>query len=247
MSRKERDQRIRDIKYKKNFWKIPKIYDAGTVFILGGGPSINTTNFDLIKDKPVIGVNDAYLLGEWVDICWFGDCRWYYWHKDRLKQYSGLVATHCGQLLGKDPRVKVCTRGKPAGIENKAHCVSWNRNSGASAINFAYQLGAKSLVLLGYDMRRVNEKPNWHDNHPSPHKNPYTGFLRVFPIIAKDAKALKMEIVNCTPGSKMDCFPIYELEDYLNGGRTDLRDFSEPSKEPKPNKRRKDRLSKRKA
>jgi len=54
-------------------WHPPKIWNNGTVFILGGGPSLLDNNFDLIENKHVIGINNAYRLGDWVDICWFGD------------------------------------------------------------------------------------------------------------------------------------------------------------------------------
>lgn len=51
----------------------PKIWRGQTVFIIGGGPSINDTPLHLLHGRRVIGVNNAYLLGPWVDVCWFGD------------------------------------------------------------------------------------------------------------------------------------------------------------------------------
>jgi hypothetical protein len=29
-----------------------------------------------------------------VDVCWFGDLKWWQWHKNDLKRFSGIVA-HC--------------------------------------------------------------------------------------------------------------------------------------------------------
>ena len=197
------------------FWPIPKIWDGDTVFILGGGPSLNDTNFDLIKDKHVIGVNNAYLLGSWVDICWFGDGRWWGWHADKLKEFPGLIATCCVRLLDKDPRLRVVRRGKPRGIEKKKDQIAWNSNSGGSVINLAYHLGAKRLVLLGYDMRRVGDKANWHDEHPAPEKNPYNRFMKRFESIAQDARKLGFEIINATPGSALTYFPMMRLEDLV--------------------------------
>ena len=54
-------------------WHPPKMWNDKTVFVLGGGPSLNGTNLDLIRDERVIGANNAYQLGSWVDVCWFGD------------------------------------------------------------------------------------------------------------------------------------------------------------------------------
>ena len=58
----------------KDFYKPPPVWNKQpAVFIVGGGPSINGTNLDLIKKYKVIGINNAYKMGGWVDICWFGD------------------------------------------------------------------------------------------------------------------------------------------------------------------------------
>ena len=54
-------------------WKPPKIWKGGTAYIIGGGPSVNDADLSLIHDRRVIGVNNAYSLGGWVDVCWFGD------------------------------------------------------------------------------------------------------------------------------------------------------------------------------
>lgn len=166
-----------------------------------------------IHRKHVIGVNNAYLIGSWIDICWFGDCRWYGWHQERLKEFSGLIATCCLNLSSS--RVKTVSRGKPRGLEPKRNQVSWNGNSGASAISFAYHLGVKRIVLIGYDMQRVKDQANWHKDHPAPDKNPYPRFMQRFHTIKNDARNLHLEIVNATPNSALDLFPMVRLEDVV--------------------------------
>jgi len=54
-------------------WKPPKIWQGSPAFIIGGGPSVNDVDFSLIKHHRIIGVNNSYQLGDWVDVCWFGD------------------------------------------------------------------------------------------------------------------------------------------------------------------------------
>ena len=80
-------------KTERVWWKIPKIWEGQTCYILGGGPSLTRMNLDLIKGKHIIGVNNAYRLGDWVDICWYGDCRWFDWHQHHLRYFPGFVAT----------------------------------------------------------------------------------------------------------------------------------------------------------
>jgi len=94
----------------------------------------------------------------------------------------------------------------------------WNISGGACAIGLAYHFGVKRIVLLGFDMRKVDGKANWHDDYvvPKPFRfNPYSRFLSVFPGIAKDLKRLNVECVNATPGSALTVFPIVKLEDII--------------------------------
>jgi len=220
-------------------WTIPRIWKDETVFILGGGPSLNNVDFSLIKERKIIAVNNAY--GDpthgkktidhggrkrtvfytprlWVDVCWFGDEQWFWWHRESLKDFRGLLVTTVAdkKLINID-RVLCVHRGKPIGIETRPRYVSWNKSSAGSAINLAYHLGATTIVLLGMDMRRVDDKANWHDDHPAPQKDPYARFLKAFPLIKADAEKLGLKIINCTPGSAITQFPIMPLEDFLEG------------------------------
>ncbi len=188
---------------KKPLWTPPKIWKDETVYILGGGPSLLLSPLHLIENKRVLGVNDAFKLGAWVDACYFGDCKWWDWNKDEFKRYSGLRMTSC-QRLYHIPFVKTWKRGKPQGVEEDSGYISWNGNSGLSAINVAYHLGAKKIVLLGFDMtyELVNgdKKCNWHTNHksnstPNIYKNVY---IPCIPAIVEDLKRLEVDIVNAS-------------------------------------------------
>jgi len=213
----------------KKEWTPPKLWQGSTCYILGGGPSLLNVNFDLIKGSRIIAVNNAYgnpvakLNGElshyeprnWVDVCWFGDGQWYWWHKPWLKAFSGILAT-CKDTFYGVTGVKTLKRSrKTYGIEEKPGQVCWNLNSGASAINLAYHLGVKRIILLGFDMHNVEKKKNWHNDHKTNVtniNNIYNRHLKSFPIIMKDAERLGLEIINCTPNSAITEIPIQELE-----------------------------------
>jgi len=91
----------------------------------------------------------------------------------------------------------------------------------------AYHLGVRHIVLLGFDMRKVEDDCNWHPEHlkmnPNSEKkklanggvNCYGRYLKKFPQVAKDAKRLGLNILNATPGSVLLDFPIVELDDVL--------------------------------
>lgn len=207
-------------------------------FVLGGGPSLLSVNLDLIKDRRVIGVNNSYgtpvidkdgmakvkpdgrvcyTPRNWIDACWFHDRRWFDWHRDSLVDFPGIIAHCCPQL--QVAGLHYFERGKPAGIDEKIGRVASNGNSGMSAINFAYHLGVRRVVLLGFDMKMVDGNPNWHKDHKTrPYTlkhQPYFRFLRRAEYVRKDAIKLNLEIINCTPGSAMTQWPIMSLEEYL--------------------------------
>jgi len=180
--------------YWKMFWNVPKLWTGSTVYIIGGGPSLKDFNWDLIKDKRVIGCNDAYRLGNWVDVCFFGDWGWWEKHKGDLvyekvawekgtHSFPGL-ATYAGLKVScathpiKDRSIRRLRRDLLHGICMKPDSVCWNNSTGGSAINLAAKFGAKKIVLLGFDMKLSKDgKSNWHPNLCNkPNPNVYNKF-----------------------------------------------------------------------
>jgi len=183
-----------------------------TVFILGGGPSLLKTDLrPLYRGQRVIGVNNAFELGPWVDVCLFGDIQWFHWNLESLRRFGGLVVSaHPGTWPA---WVKPMLRGKPEGIETRRGFLSWNRSSGGAAVNLAVHLGAKRIVLIGYDMRLVDGKKNWHNKHKERPHDPFERFLRPWKLIRADCAKLGVEIFNATPGSALTLFPFVTVEE----------------------------------
>jgi hypothetical protein len=190
--------------------------------IIGGGSSVNEFDFSLLeKQRLVIGVNDSFKLGSFVGYVWFGDQRWYEWNKEFLKEYreSKKVYT-CAESLEDNPDLQCFKRGKPLGVETTLNKVSWNRTSGASAINFAYHLGARKIILIGFDMKRGNKgETHWHDNHKKKDADIDTLFLRYlepFKAIKRDADKLGVKIVNLNLNSAIEDFPKMTYKEAIN-------------------------------
>lgn len=103
-------------------WQVPKIWENGEVWVLGGGPSLINC-FDIpadvvksvrmrkagldtyspylaaIHSKHVIGINVAYQFGNWVDICFFGDKGFFLLNRGGLSSFRKLVVT-CHAKVG---------------------------------------------------------------------------------------------------------------------------------------------------
>lgn len=188
--------------YKSDYWNTPKMWQGSTVYVLGGGSSLLQENLSLIHGERVIGVNDAFVMGDWVDMVWFGDPRWYEWNEQEMIQFGGLKACCC-EIMRKVPsaNVKVLDRGKKMGLEERAEYISFNYSSGGSAVNLATKLGANRVVLLGFDMKPDKDGQYWwHDRHHVKKFDidPYPRFIEAFEHIGKEARGLGIEIVNST-------------------------------------------------
>lgn len=205
-----------------------KIWVGETVFIIGGGPSLIGFDFTPIKNRKIIGINNSYRFGSWVDVCWFGDLKWFNWHKKELKTFSGTIA-HCNSksFIKRLKWMIPYERGNPLGIDTRENMVSWNRCSGLSAINLAYHMGASTAVLLGFDMKHNGKQRNWHKDHKEEcslsHSDPmkdcadrrYRHYLSSCKHIKKDADRLKFRIINANPDSAIQEFEKMTLNKFL--------------------------------
>jgi len=186
------------------------IFNNKTVYIIGGGPSIQDTDLAPLYNKPCIGVNCAFNLGTWIDIIFFGDCRTYNWQEDKFEQWPNRLITKCASL--KDhPKIEYIPECEKHSICLNHKAIAWpcgkGANSGAAAINLAIHLGAKKIVLVGFDMKKQGDKHNFHDlykKHHTPKDDVYNKFQKHFLNIAKETN---IEIINANPNSALKAFP----------------------------------------
>jgi len=89
------------------------------------------------------------------------------------------------------------------------------QNSGAGAIALAITMGAKRVILLGYDCQLTGGKAHWHGNHPRGLGN--AGSVDKWPaqFKAMAAKFPKADIINCTRETALSVFPLGILEEVL--------------------------------
>lgn len=227
-------------------WKVPRIWEGQRCFIFGGGasllsqfdipidvkkklqdriilPSAYPEYFSKIKNERIIGINNSYQFGNWVDFLFFGDCSWYLAHRKKLAQYKGVKVTCCNRFANKkhedSERIKYLGKDRTSrtGISRDVSKVAWNNNSGAAAISLAAHLGVKEIILLGFDMQKDKSgKSHWHGSHGRKNNPPFQRHLKNFPQIAQDAKRLGIKIYNSSPESKITVFQKNNLNDILN-------------------------------
>ncbi len=249
-------------------WTCPKLWDGGVAYIIGGGtsvprqfgvpediikqvmnnghPSLYTPYLAPLHDKHVIGVNNVYRMGSWMDALFFGDCAWYNVYRTELALWPNLKVTCCDRFANKPEalceNIKFLARdrSRSMGITEDPSKVSWNNNSGAAAINLAYHLGVKVVVLLGFDMTLdKNRVSHWHGCHVKYRANkryspPFERHMKSFPFIAADAKRLGLTILNASPISVLDMFQKITLAEALemSHGAEDTHTTDQPDVRP---------------
>lgn len=171
------------------------------------------------ETRRVIVINTSYQAALWADVLYACDSPW--WELYSRNCASRKWEPFPGSRWTQDPRVPArlqvnyieSTPGK--GLGRRPGLIHQGGNSAYQSMNLAYQAGAKRLVLLGCDMRGGH----WHGPHPDglPNTPPaqFGVWLRHFAHLADDLEAEGVEVVNCTPGSALNVFPMASLEETL--------------------------------
>lgn len=220
------------------------MWEGGRCFIIGGGPSMpgqfgipddlvarvrNAADplgpeayfpyMEAVHGEHVVAVNDAYRLGTWPDICFFGDHGWYKIHRQNLAQWPGLKATCCPALRENPDGIRYLRRdpNRKIGLSENPARVAWGFNSGSSAINLGVHLGPRQIILLGFDMDWPDGRSHWHRGHGNndrPRPN-YARWMQGLAVTANDARRLGVEILNASPTSAIEAFPRVMLNEVL--------------------------------
>ena len=200
---------------RKDFWHIPRM-QHDTIYILGGGGSFKKADPECLRDKFVIGCNEAFQLGsELVNYCHFTDLQWWQQHGRNLSEYQGTVTT-CQQLVH-DERIKIL-KGRPRGIEFKdSSIIGVNRNTGLGAINIAVHMKATRIVLLGFDMGAGEDGHHWYARTDKGNRDGTYRMHRKFALeVWEDIRAHGgIEILNASPNSTLPFWPKVKLSEVL--------------------------------
>lgn len=152
----------------------------------------------------MIVVNTTFRIAPWADALFAMDRAW--WDK----HLTEVNATFRGQRFSNNP------------LSSRYHVHKLNNatfktygNSGAAAINLAAHLGAKRIILLGYDCQKTGGKTHWHGDHP--HGLGNAGMIDRwagrFAELARDLGGVA--VFNATRETALTCFPRVTLEDAL--------------------------------
>lgn len=162
--------------------------------ILATGPSMSQAVADSVKGQFVIVVSDAFRLAPWADVLVATDGKWWRHNPDAL------------EFKGRKFGVSLDHHKQFAEVERFSGATG--TNSGLLACQVAVSLGAKKLLLAGFDMGGTH----FFGPHREPLKNTTKARFEVFKRQFANYQPRGVKILNCTPNSALRCYPMGSLE-----------------------------------
>ena len=139
---------------------VPRSFPGETIVCLGSGPSLTADDVAYCRGRArVIAVKDAITMAPWADVlyaCGLDVSGWWRHMGPRLTDFAGLRYT-LDRAAASWAQVLELTG--ETGIETTPTGLRSGYNSGAQAINLAVHLGARTIVLLGYDCQKSPHGP----------------------------------------------------------------------------------------
>lgn len=180
-----------------------------TVVILGGGPSLNGTALRHIgrarfkRQCRAIAVNDAVYVAPWADWLHAADSKWWRANIDYVQRFWGFRSS-VDQL----PRPWGVQRYELTGVRgyDRRRWRVRGTNGGYQALHCAIDAGAARILLVGFDMHGAH----WFDGAVT--DTDYASVMApYFKSLGRVLKAREIEVLNCSPGSALTCFPFADL------------------------------------
>lgn len=212
------------------FVNVPQVFEnKTTVFVLGGGQSMDDFDWKSLPPSQCIVLNKAHRFMRDAAIFFFADHLYYERNKaphgdnDFWKFNGEHILTTADIEISENSRIKRVKLEREGFSVESDHigCPSERpRNTGWQAINLAYLAGARKIVLLGYDCKpgQFGSGASWA--HPStPGQEVYERYINEFNELAEAIKesGVDLEIINANPDSALECWPKCKIEEVLNG------------------------------
>lgn len=133
-------------------WKIEPIWNGETVAILGAGPDMTAELAETARGYKTIAVNRAVKFAPWADMFVALDPHHPFWEEAGNVGFKGM------RVCGIECDIDALYAGMM--YENitisEVHSISV-RNNALAAVRIAERIGAKKIILLGFDPERYEE------------------------------------------------------------------------------------------
>lgn len=176
-----------------------------TIIICASGPSLNA--IDCLKASSsgvkIITVNSTWNMLPDCDYIFATDYRWWEVNIDTLPEYPQRWSNNL-------------KASKTYHLEYTPVRAGGTFNSGQLAIHFSVWLGARNIILLGFDCS-IRDGIHWHGKHTSlanPSQNQMERWKKEFKSTANLFRNTH-NIINCSARTELECFTVMNLDDAL--------------------------------
>lgn len=202
-------------------------WSGETCAILACGPSATREQAEKVRGKTrAIAINRFWEWAPWADALYACDPGWWRYEGDGYGAHA--MREFKGRKFGQQNKKQVFD-DPPDGLElfwlkrvreliTTPGVIGSCDNGGFQAINVGYHFGCRRFLLLGFDMQ-AGKRAHCHDDHPKPMGNPGASAFDLWNSGWHDAevsiRAAGVELINCTPGSRLTLFPMMSVEEAL--------------------------------
>lgn len=210
---------------------VEKRFQGQTIACIATGPSLTLQQVEAARQKGFVlfGCNNVWRDVPDLSLLYACNEGWWvqYWSDDLAKYPAEKWTTN--RVAAKKYGLNWIDERDSTGLSRDPSYVHHGHGSGYTMLNLAHLMGAARVVLLGYDCKYA---PDYNGTDHKPGSTPrhyfgeYPSALLHWPIFSlKDGVHVEMvklyasvamqnsvEVVNCTPGSAIDCFPRREIE-----------------------------------
>lgn len=182
------------------------------------------------RDWPLFVCNDAIRLAPDAALLFACNYQWWDARWPEVKDLSAEKWTSRSESAAKYGINWIAEVNKP-GLSTDPNLLHHGHSSGYQLVGMAYRAGAERIVLLGYDLKfapdydgkakrigcgprhffgEYRERELQHWPSVKVRAGIHVELLGLYRSVAKQGL---VEIVNCTPGSALDCFPRMDIRD----------------------------------
>jgi hypothetical protein len=198
--------------------KIPRLYPGCHAIVCATGPGLTSSVIETVKSAKdrflIIGVNDTYKVIDFMDEHYSCDARWWKVHGEKVNALRPGLSSWCYDDEGEKYGCKrISGIGKP-GFSTDPSLIHFGSNSGYQALNLAYLWGCTKMLLVGFNMQKVNNRSHFFEGREKSlnTNSPYHKFVLNYNTIQED---IANRIINCTPNSALTKFKYQPLEEAI--------------------------------
>lgn len=190
---------------------------GATFAIVASGPSLERWQVEYLRDKAVvIATNGSFQALDYPAIVYGCDASFWKHYAEAVKAAGHECWTQNG-YAARHYRLNWIQAVNEPGLSQRPGVIHAGGNSGYQAIGLAVEMGARKIVLVGFDMQETGGRWHWHDDLRGVEgQNPgIRRWARQFPALAFDLQQRGIEVINCTIETALTCFARADLREVL--------------------------------